>query len=72
MPSPCAADSASACRVLQGRAAACARCDSPQFQALFGPRSTKSVDFRQLPGLAESRLEYENDLLPNKESIFLY
>ena len=48
------------------------RYDSPQFQALFGPRSTKSVDFRQLPGLAETQLEYGNDLLPNTKSIFLY
>ena len=46
------------------------RYDSPQFQALFGSRSTKSVDFRQLPALAESQLEYGNDLLPNTESIF--
>ena len=48
------------------------RYDSPQFQALFGSRSTKSVDFRQLPALAESQLEYGNDLLPNMKSNFLY
>ena len=47
------------------------RYNSPQFQALFGPRSTKSVDYCLLPGLAESQLEYGNSLLHDTESIFL-